>query len=241
MGSFFAGVKAGTLAGLVYLGGIAAFNVAILYALKGDVLSQIRASYSAVCGGIPTESASLQSCFNSVVAIYVPFIAFIGFFVALVYSAIFGRFYEAFPGGRFWMKGETLAAVVGISLLYFGLSGIYFDYASKVAGTAFFVVWTLTYGLLMGKLYSRYTRVVRFESQDPSLLKISVDGRDFTGKVRTFSLKSVHVLRAEVSEDASFKEWTVSGGVTVEDQRSFETEMDVNGDGLLKAQVSKKY
>jgi hypothetical protein len=43
-----------------------------------------------------------------------------------------------------------------------------------------------------------------------------------------------------VGEGSSFKGWSVSGGVTVDDPRSYETTMDVEGDGVLIAQSAPK-
>jgi hypothetical protein len=242
LGSFLAGVKAGTLAGLLYLGGLAFFNVVLLYALKPEVLSAIGQQYSSICTPTATvNSTGIEDCFSSVVAVYVPFDASVGFFVALFYSALFGVYYESFPGRGRWLKGLTAAAIVGLNLVLLGLSGFYFSPESSYATVAFFLVWTLVFGYFVGRLYRKYTRIVQFESQDPESLRILVDRRDFTGKARTFAHTSSHKVRAEVADDASFKEWETTGGVGVEDNRSFETLMEVNGDGVLMARVSKKY
>jgi hypothetical protein len=104
----------------------------------------------------------------------------------------------------------------------------------------FLVIWTGTYGFILGRLYRRYTRMVRFESADEATLRIMIDGKDYTGRSRTFAYTSTHKARAEASGGLVFKEWNVSGGVTVEDPRSFETLMEVSGDGLLKAQGGRK-
>ncbi len=242
MGSFFAGVKAGTLAGVVYVGGLALFNVLLPYAFKSDVLNIISQTYPQSC--VPAESVNataiaVEDCFSSVVVVYMPLVAFLGFLVSLVYSGIFGAFYEYFPG-RGAVKGETLGVIVGISLLLLNLVGVYFDFTAKVAIVTFFFAWTIVYGLLMGKLYSRYTRTVQVVSQDDKSLRILVDGRDYTGKTRTFAARSSHNVKAKVEEGSSFKEWSVSGGVQVEDARSFETTMEVEGDGVLKGQSKPK-
>ena len=116
MGSFFAGVKAGTLAGIVYIGSLALFNVALLYLFKADVLGIINQSYSQVCAPVATNSSvNIEDCFSSVVVVYIPFIAFLGYFVTLAYSAIFGRFYEHIPGGRPWAKGLTFAVISSVT------------------------------------------------------------------------------------------------------------------------------
>jgi hypothetical protein len=242
LGSFFAGIKAGTLSGVLYLGGMAAFNVVLLYALKPEVISLIQRSYPSTCaplGGV--NGIGVEDCFASVVAVDVPYIAFVGFFVALLYSGIFGRFYDSLPGGGATFKGETIAALVGANLVFFGFSGFFFDFNASAATAAFLVLWTPVFGYYLGKLYKKYTRVVEFQSRDADSLRILVDGRDFTGKSKTLALTSNHKVRAETSDDASFREWETAGGITVDDSRSFETTIEINGDGVLKALVTKKY
>lgn len=243
MGSFFAGVKAGTLSGMLYVGGLALFNVALLFALKPEVLNAISQSYSQVCmTGTPLNgTSSLEDCFSLLVAVDVPYVAFVGFFITLLYAGIFGLWYERLPGKSGFAKGETMAAVVAVNLLFFGYYGFYFDYLSGVATGVFLLAWTLVFGYLIGRLYRKYTRVVRFETQDSGSLRILVDGRDLTGMERTFATTSTHKVRAEVAEDASFKQWAPSGGVKVEDPRSFETDMEVVDDGVLTGEVGKKY
>lgn len=222
------------------MGGLAVFNVALLYALKPDVLSAIQQSYSTVCSPA-VNGTSIEDCFSSVVAVDVPYVAFVAFFITLIYAGIFGRAFDSFPGGSHVMKGELIATIDGASLLFLGFAGFYFDFQSEVATSVFLLVWTIVFGYLLGRLYKRYTRVVQFSTESPELLKIMVDGSNQTGKARTFALTSSHKVRADVAEDASFKEWKPSGGITIEDSRSFETEFEVNGDGVLKGQVTKKY
>ena len=238
MGSFFAGIKAGTLAGVAYLGGLALFNVFLLYALKSDALQIISQSYSQVCG---VNSANLEECFTAVVVVYIPLIAFLGFFASLLYAGLFGRYYESFPGRSPILKGEVLGAVVGLNLLFFDLTGVYFDLPARVGLGVFFFFWTAVYGFAMGKLYRRYTRLVKFRSQDGASIRILVDGRDYTRKEMTFAFSSTHQVRADVAEGTSFKEWASSGGIVLEDSRAFETAMEVSGDGMLEAHGTEKY
>jgi hypothetical protein len=135
----------------------------------------------------------------------------------------------------------TIGIVIAINLILFQLVGITFEARVTLALTIFLVAATFAYGIILGDLYARYTRKVSFVSDDDALLRIVVDRRDCTGKTKTFAVKSTHVARADTLEGSSFREWVVSGGVTVEDPRSFETPMEVNGDGMLKALVSRKY
>lgn len=242
MGSFFAGIKAGTLGGVLYVGGMAVFNVVLLYALKPDVLMVIQQSYSSICTPAATvNSTSVEDCFASVVAVDVPYVAFVAFFVSLLYAGLFGRYYDSLPSHSPTFKGETVAALVGANLVFFGFSGFYFDFESSAATGLFLVAWTIVFGYFLGRLYKKYTRVVVFESQDMRMLRVFVDGRDFTGKTRTLAHTSSHKVRAEVTDDASFKEWEPTGGIKLEDPRSFETVMEVEGDGTLKGNVSAKY
>jgi hypothetical protein len=242
LGSFFAGIKAGTLGGILYLGGLAIFNVLLLYALKQDVLSYIQSSYSSICvPGGSANATSVNSCFSLVVSVYVPFDAFIGYFVALVYAGLLGMFYDILPTKVPALKGGLVAAIVGVSLVYFDLAGFFFDTTSALATSVFLIFWTGVFGYVLGRLYTRYTRLVKIESQDQALLRVFVDGRDCTGKARTFAHTSNHKLRAEVADDASFREWQVEGGLSIEDARSFDTVMEVNGTGTLRGIVTKKY
>lgn len=242
MGSYFAGIKAGTLSGVLYVGGMAAFNVALLYALKADVLNLIQQSYSSICAPVATvNGTSVEDCFASVVAVDVPYIAFVAFFIVLFFAGLFGRYYDSLPGRGSTLKGETIAALVGVSLVSFGFSGFYFDSESAAATSAFLVAWTIVFGYFLGRLYRKYTRVVEFGSEDEGLLRVMVDGKDLTGKARTFALTSNHKVRAEVADDASFKEWEPSGGIKLEDPKSFETLMEVDGEGALKGSVGRKY
>jgi len=241
MGSFFAGIKAGTLAGIVYIGGLTAFNAALLYAFKAQALSLFTQNFPTTCPAIGNANGSNIACFNSVVAVYLPYTAFLGFFVSLFFAALFGWSYESFPGRSALAKGEVAAILAAIGLVLGDLYGVLLGPLATGLLAVFFVVWTGLYGLIMGRLYMRYTRLVKFESTDEKLVKVMVDGKDYTGKSRTFAHTSTHKVRAEIDEGVSFKGWNVSGGVTVEDPKSFETLMEVNGDGLLKAQGAKKY
>lgn len=242
MGSFFAGIKAGTLGGIIYVGGMAVFNVVLLYADKQSVLNLINSQYSSICAtGSNSTISSAESCFQSVVSVDVPYIAFVAFFIALIYSGVFGMFYDSLPAKAATWRGETFGAIIALNLIFFGFSGFYFDSASAAATSAFVIAWTILFGYVLGMLYKKYTRVVEISSQDAGLLKVLVDGRDFTGKARTFSKTSNHKVRAEVANDASFKEWETGGGISLEDPRSFETVMEVNEDGTLKGKVGTKY
>ena len=128
-----------------------------------------------------------------------------------------------------------------MNLIFFGYAGYVFDPQSAAATGVFLIAWTGVFGYVVGRLYKKYTRVVEFSSQDDGLLRILVDGRDVTGRARTYATTSNHKLQASLSDEASFKEWTQSGGVSLEDPRSYETVMEVTGDGTVGGKVGKKY
>ncbi len=236
-GSFFAGVKAGTLGGVLYIGGIAAFNAALLYAFKSEAITLITENNPTICPSL--NMTSTEACFSSVVTVYLPYIAFIGFFVTLFFAGLFGWSYETFPGKTPLGKGMVVAAMVALGLVLGDLYGVTIGGEATALLALFFMVWTGVFGFVMARLYTRYTRTVRFESPS-KLVKVLVDGKDFTGRTRTFAHTSTHEIRAEMASGAAFREWNVSGGVTVEDPRSFETLMEVNGDGMLRAQGVRK-
>lgn len=242
MGSMLAGVKAGVVAGMVYIGIIILANLAVLYLLRQDVLDYITSNFNLVCSPVNTVNpGTLQDCFNSLAPLYLPFVAFAGFVLTLVYSGVFGRIYDRLPALGPSFKGLIVAPVVAISLVYFQLIGLTFELPATEILTAVLIGATILYGLLLGRFYKRYTRIIQFISEDDSALRIIVGRSDLTGKTATLAAKSSHNIEARVVEDSSFKGWSVSGGVAVEDLRSFETTMEVNGDGLLKGQVTKKY
>ncbi len=241
MGSTLAGVKAGVLTGLLYGGAVAMFNLLALYVAKSDILAYISNNFAQLCSPVTAiNSTTIEDCYSYLAPFYVPALAFGAFLVSLVYAGVFGRLYEYIPGKNPSFKGLIFSPVVAINMILFGLAGVTFR-ASVPAGLVALLSTTLAYGFLLGRFYKRYTRIVRFESEDESSLRIMVDRSDFTGKTRTFAHRSSHKVKASEADGSSFKGWTVSGGVIVEDSKSFETSMEVNGDGLLKALVSKKY
>jgi len=241
LGSAFAGVKAGILAGMVYAGSIGLFNIILLYALKGDVLQFLTANLPSSCGGAAGGSQPTpEECFSSVVLVYIPYFTFLGFVISLVFAGAYGILYEHLPGQSQRVKAASIGLLLLIALLYLGLAGLSFEYTARILISFFDLAATVVYAVILGGFYKRYTRSVEFVSQDENSLKIIVDGRNLTGKTRTFHLRSSHEVKGETSEDSTFKEWAISGGVSVEDPRSFRTTIEVNGDGMLKAFSSKK-
>jgi len=190
-----------------------------------------------VAGGVrPTP----EECFSSVVLVYIPYFIFLGFVISLVFAAAYGILYEHLPGQSPRVKAASMGLLLLIALLYLGLAGLSFEYTARILISLFDLAATVVYAVILGGLYRRYTRSVEFVSQDENSLKIIVDGRNLTGKTRTFHLRSSHDVKGETSGDSSFKEWAISGGVSIEDPRSFRTTIEVNGDGMLKAFSTKK-
>ena len=245
MGSFFAGVKAGTLGGMLYVGGLAASLVLVLYLYRGDAVTSLLRSFDQYCVvNAPlnsTTTGSGQDCFDQLVQNVIPAGAVIGFFVSLGYAGVLGLFYELMPGRSAPLKTAPVAAATALTMLVLGLEPLIllFSFAPLLFGQV--AAGTVVFAVVLGTLYRRYTRLVRIESEDKALLKVMVDGRDMTGKERTFALTSSHRVRAEVASDASFREWEVTGKLGVEDPRSFETVFEVGGDGTLRGVVASKY
>ena len=219
---------------------MAAFNVLLLYALQSSVITAVNRSYPVQCPLIPNVNGSARDCFSALVSYDVPFLAFVAFFITLLYTGIFGIYYDSLRINS-TAKGLMVGAIIAVNLVFFGYSGYIFNLESAASSTIFLVGWTAVFGYVLARFYRKYTSPVRFESQDPGLLRIVVDGREQTGRERTFALTSNHRLRAVVSEDASFKEWVPSGRITLEDSRSFDTTMEVNGEGAITGVVGRKY
>ncbi len=165
---------------------------------------------------------------------YIPaFVSFpIGVF-GIVFGGLYGMYYEFLPGQGYRIRAVAIGMGLLIVMLVFGVAGVTADQTQKAIMDAFDTVAMLVYAVIIAHFYRRYTRSVEFESPDPERLKITVDGKDYTGKVKTLSLHSTHTVRAP-SESGAFKGWLVSGGVSVLDPKSFETTIRVDGDGLLK-------
>ena len=223
---------------MVYVAGLVGFNVALLFVFKSDALAAISASFGGSCAVVPgSDQITVEQCFDALVSIYPEYLGFICFFVVLPIAGAFGWENDALPGRSAVAKGEVAAVASGVALLGLGLTGPQFTQIVAVLLGSFLVVWTLLYGFVLGRLYERYTRRVKIDSSGIDGLRVTVDGKDLTGRERTFAAKSVHRLRAEVSGGRSFKGWSVSGGVTLDDARSFETEMEVNGNGLVRGEA----
>lgn len=241
MGSAFAAVKAGILGGIFYAGITGLFNLFVVFIFKNSSLSVL--SKLQECSGITLHQvgspvSTPNECFSAYIPVFVPYSVFIIFLFSLVFSSAFGIFFESLPGRSYATRASIVAFIMIILLLYTGLEGISFDTQQRVMIATFNFIMAYLYATILGSLYKRYTRVVEFSSQDPELLRIILGRKDVTGKTRTVAANSSVKVRASPLGNAAFKEWSYSGGVTLEDSKSFETVMRVAGDGMLKASLS---
>jgi hypothetical protein len=228
LGASLAGAKAGILGGIFFGAAAGLFNVVILEAFSKSVLQYF--STNALCSG----TVAAQDCFSTLLTADIPSLVIFPIAVAgILFGGFFGVFFEHLPGTGYRIRAVAIGMGLLIFLLFFGLAGLTIDQTEKTLMDVFDVVAMLGYTLIIAHFYRKYTREVKFESPNPKKLKILVEGKDLTSKVRTFSLHSTHTVRAP-SESGAFKEWLVSGGVSVLDAKSFETSMRVDGDGLLK-------
>ena len=228
MGSAFVGAKIGSIASLYFAGSLSLFNILVLLAFKGEVLSTLEAD--------PTcQGSAAESCFSVLLTTAIPIDVFLRVFVvAMLFAVGFGVYFDYLPGRSYLRRALLISAIMLVTMLFIDLIGLAADAFQEIILVGFQAALALTYGMILGKLYGRYTRAVEFQSSDPASMKVMVDRRNQTGKRRTFSLHSRHNVQASF-ESGSFKGWLVSGGVTVEDPKSPTSKIQVNGDGLLKA------
>ena len=227
--SGLAGAKAGILGGIFFAAAASLFNVLLLEASKGSVMSAFQST-----PGCTTAPTTPQDCFNTLLNTDIPsLVAFpIGVF-GILFGALYGIYFEFLPGRGYRIRAAAMGLAMLIVLLFFRVAGLTADPTQTAVMYACDVFAAGGYSLIIARFYRSYTREVEFKSPDQGRLKITVDGKNYTGKLKTLSLHSAHTVRAP-SESGAFHEWLVSGGVSVLDSKSFETTMRVDGDGLLK-------
>jgi len=229
LGSGLAGAKAGILGGIFFAAAVGLFNIALLEAFSGSVIAAFQ--QVSACTTPPTTP---QDCFSTLITTYIPtFVLFPIAVLGILFGSLYGIYFEFLPGQGYRIKALAIGMGLLIFLLLFGAAGIAADQTQKTILYAFDVMGALGYVAIVARYYRTYTREVQFQSPDLKRLKITVDGKNFTGKTRTLSVHSSHTIKAP-SESGTFHEWLVSGGVSVLDSKSFETTMRVDGDGLLK-------
>jgi hypothetical protein len=227
LGSGLAGAKAGILGGIFLAAAIGVFNIALLEAFSPAVLQVLAASPS--CSG-----SAAQGCFSTLLSVSIPtYVMFPVAVLGIMLGGIFGVYYEYLPGLGYRVRAAGVGLGLLIIIFFFGVAGETADPTQKAIMSAFDFGAVIVYSLIIARYYRRFSREVKFESPRPGELKILVDEHDYTGKTRTFTFNSTHKVKAS-GDDRAFKAWLVSGGVSVDDPRSFETTIKVEGDGLLK-------
>jgi hypothetical protein len=223
----FAGAKAGLVGAAFFTGAVGIFNFVFLEALKGTSLADL--SKVAGCTTAP------DTCFNNIINTYLPQVVLLPCAtLGVLFGVLYGMYFEYIPGKGYSVRAIGLSLIFLIMLIVIGSAGNYTSTDDTELATirAFDTVALIGYAYILSKLYRRLTREVNFESPSDKL-KIEVDGRNYTHKMKTLSLHSSHKLKAP-TEKGVFHQWLVSGGVSVEDPKSPETKMKVDGDGLLK-------
>jgi hypothetical protein len=236
LGSSFAGVKAGIIGGSFFAGSIGIFNYVLLVALKSSVLTVL--TQTGVCSGSSQTNSTLTvgDCYVALTSVLLPLVVFLIFIVVLVFAFLFGLFFENLPGKGYRTKASIISCLVILTMLFFRLEGVYTDTTQGVIMIVFDVAAAAGLTHILGTFYKRYTRTVEFSTPESDPVEITIGRRLVNGKTLTFPTRSSHRIVARTPENRVFKEWIISGGVSVEDAGSHETVMHIEGDGLLKAQ-----
>lgn len=231
MASGLAGAKAGILAGIFFAAAAGLFNVGLLQLYRDSTLATLQTN--AICTTPPHTPAD---CFSSIVTAVIPtFVMFPVAVLGIIFGALYGLYYEYLPGHGYPVKAVAIGMVMLIFMIVTDVAGSTSTVNTTQLSTvrAFDTLAMVGYSLILARFYRRFTREVQFQSPDPEKLKITVDGKNYTEKRKTLSVRSTHTIRAP-SESGTFHQWLTSGGVSVLDPKSFETTMRVEGDGLLK-------
>jgi len=235
LGSLLGGVKAGAVASLWFAGSISVFNALVLLSFKSTTISLL-STYSQCSGsGSASQTGSAESCFSTLLFPGVPQYDFLRTaIIAMFFALSIGMYFDYLPGPSYTRKTLLVSLIMLLLMFFLGMYGIVADAGQEILMVSFELVAALLYAVVFARLYRRFTREVEFQSQKPGLMKIMVDRRDLTDRKRTFSTNSTHKVEA-VSEGKPFKEWLMSGGVSVENSREAQTTLKIVGDGLLKA------
>lgn len=233
MGSVLAGVKAGAVASLSFASSVSLFNILLLYAFKAQVLAFLTQNYPTTCPETPASGGggSAETCFADIVNIGVPEADLLRLAViAMLFAVGIGVYFDYLPGRTYFRRTFLVVPIIVIGLLFLGLYGLVTDSTQLVLMVVFESGSACLYAAILALLYRRFTREVEFQGSTTS--KIMVDGRDVTGKKRTYTVNSSHKLVA--GDEKTFRGWLVSGGLTVLEPREARTSLQVKGDGVLK-------
>jgi hypothetical protein len=228
LASPFAGAKAGIVGAAFFTAVVGLFNFVFLETLKSTSLADL----SKTAAGCTTTP---ETCFNNIIVINLPYAVLLPCAtLGVLFGVLYGMYFEYIPGKGYAIRAIGISLIFLIVLIVIGSAGnaTATDETELATIRAFDTVALIGYAYIISKLYRRLTREVNFESPSDKL-KIEVDGRNYTHKMKTLSLHSSHKLKAPTDKGV-FHQWLVSGGVSVDDPRSPETKMKVEGDGLLK-------
>ena len=190
MGSALAGAKAGAVASLYFGSSISVFNILLLLASKGQVLSYLSQTYPSDCPGTG------ESCFDNLISMGIPTGDLLRLAaVAMLFAIAIGVYFDYLPGQSYLRRTVLGALIMLTGMLFLGLYGLVTDYTQAVLMIVFESGAALLYAAILARLYRRYTREVEFQVPAGSG-KILVDRRDLTGKKRTFAMNSNHKLEA---------------------------------------------
>jgi hypothetical protein len=207
------------------------FNVALLESSKGSTLA-----YLQTLSACTTAPATPQGCFSTLLTSDVPFGVILPIIVlGILFGTLYGMYFEYLPGRGYPMRALGIGTLLLLFLVLLGATGNYSatDKTQLAILRAFDTVAMLGYIVILARFYRRITREVNFESARPSKLKIWVDGKNYTDKMKTLGVHSTHKIAAPDAA-GEFHQWLVSGGISVTDPKNPETRMRVEGDGLLK-------
>ena len=235
MGSVLAGLKAGAVASLFFAGAVSLFNILLLLAFKGEVLSYLSQSLPASCPAVPVSgvSGTAETCFTSILVSDIPVADFLRTgLLAIIFAVSIGVYFEYLPGPTYFRRILLASMIMVIVMVFIGLYGLVTTQIQAVIMITFETGASVLYALLMARLYRRFTREVEFQAAEGGG-KVFVDKRNVTGKRMTYGINSKHNI--EVAGTVKpFKSWVVSGGVQVKESKQAKTSIKVTGDGLLR-------
>ncbi len=235
MGSVLAGARAGAVASLYFAGSVSLFNLLLLYSFKTQVLAYLAQNYPSTCSAAATSSStgSAESCFTDIVINGVVTADFLRVAViGMVFALVIGLYFDQLPGRSYLSRALLASLVMLIGMLFLGLYGLVIDETQALLMILFQSGSAFLYAAIIARLYRHFTREIEFQNPAKSV-KVLVDGRDVTGKKRTFTVNSNHKLELG-GDQVTFKGWSVSGGLTVKEPKEQKTTLRVTGDGILK-------
>ncbi len=235
MGSVLAGARAGAAASLCFAALVSVFNLLLLYSYKTQILVYLAQTYPSTCPATATSSTSgsAESCFAEIIVNGIPTADFLRVTViGMIFAVVIGVYFDQLPGRTYLSRTLLASLIMLVGMLFLGLYGLVEDETQALLMILFQSGSAFLYAVILARLYRRFTREVEFQTTNKST-KVMVDRRDVTGKKRTFAMNSNHKLEL-ADEQAAFRGWLVSGGLTVKEPKEQKTTFRVTGDGLLK-------